>query len=110
MRWAKRVYLLLFLLFPYVLFADAIIVSQAMKASTIAELFIEQQAVRVELEIGIDSLPAFRNILPDPIYEKLSHEPEPLDQRLERFFSESFIVEADGILLDGLQSRSTRDG
>ena len=34
-------------------FADAIVVSKAMDASTIAEIFIEEDAIRVELEIGV---------------------------------------------------------
>jgi hypothetical protein len=34
-------------------FADAIVVSQAMFASTIAEYYVEEDGVRVELEIGL---------------------------------------------------------
>ena len=50
-------------------FGDAIIKVQAMTASTIAEYFIEEEGVRVELEIGFVDLPAFSNLMPDPIYE-----------------------------------------
>ena len=44
--------------------ADAIVVTRAMKASTIAEIFIEEHTIRVELEIGIIDVPAFHNIMP----------------------------------------------
>ena len=56
--------LVLLVLIPFGLFADALMVSSAMKSSTIAEVFIEQEAVRVELEIGMGDIPAFKNILP----------------------------------------------
>jgi len=101
MHWPKRLTLLLFLLLPQLLLADAIMVSRAMKASTIAEVFIEQEAVRIELAIGIGDIPAFKNILPDDIYAKLGHAPAPLVLRLERFFSQDLVIEADGKPLRG---------
>jgi hypothetical protein len=72
--------------------ADAIIMTRAMKASTIAEFFIEEDAVWVDLEIGAGDLEAFRNLMPDPLYEKLGHEPEPLERRFERFFREDLVL------------------
>ncbi len=45
--------------------ADAIIITKAMTASTIAEIFVENDHVRVELEIGVGDLEAFRNLLPN---------------------------------------------
>ncbi len=44
-----------------------------MKASTIAEIYVEQGRIRFELEIGTAELDAFRNLLPDSIYETLGH-------------------------------------
>ena len=44
-----------------------------MPAGTIAEFFIEEGRIRVELEIGLENLPVFRNLLPDEIYEISSH-------------------------------------
>jgi hypothetical protein len=76
--------------------ADAIVVSKAMSASTIAEVFVTDGAVRVELEIGVADLKGFRNLLPDPLYERLGYEAEPLEQRLPRFFDEDWVVKADG--------------
>ncbi len=49
---------------------DAIVVTKAMTASTIAEIFIENDEVKIELEIGVEDLDAFCNVLPDELYEK----------------------------------------
>ena len=42
-------------------FGDAMIVSKAMTASTIAEIFVEEDGIRVEMEIGVADLEAFDN-------------------------------------------------
>jgi hypothetical protein len=81
--------------------ADAIVVSQAMFASTIAEYFVEEDHVRVELEIGGGDAAAFRNILPDALYEQLGFGSESLRQRMERLFSEDLAIRVDGEPLAG---------
>jgi hypothetical protein len=73
-RWAA---LLIGLGLAFEVAADAIITSRAMFASTIAEFFIQDGQVRVELEIGLQDLPAFRNLLPDEIYQKMGNSPRP---------------------------------
>ena len=76
--------------------ADAIVVTQAMKASTIAEIFVTEQEVRVELEIGPADLKAFEDILSDEVYTRLGNAALSLPQRLERFFREKFVLRAEG--------------
>ena len=98
---SKRCCLTLLVLLPVGLFADVMVISRAMKATTIAEVFIENDKVRVEVEIGVGDIPAFRNILPDSIYEKMGNAPSPLVRRLELFFREDFVIEADGKPLRG---------
>ncbi len=61
--------------------ADAIIVTKAMTASTIAEVYIEDGVIRLELEISVQDLDAFRNLLPDELYERLGHAPQPFPER-----------------------------
>ena len=73
-------------------FADAIVRSQAMFATTIAEYFIEEDRVRLELEIGITDLEAFRNLLPDEIYGRLGFEPRPYAERLAEFVVQDLVV------------------
>ncbi len=97
-----RSILCLALLLPLIAFGDAMVMTRAMTASTIAEIYIEKEMVRVELEIGMADIPGFKNILPDAIYEKMGNEPIPADQRIDRFFKEDFVIEADGKTLPGL--------
>ena len=63
-----------------------------MLASSIAEYFVEQGRVRVELEIGLADLPAFSNLLPDDLYQKLGNPSRPLGERLADFFREDFAI------------------
>jgi hypothetical protein len=84
------------------LHADAIVLTQAMRATTIAEYFVESERVRLELEIGLNHLEAFRNLLPDEIYARLDLTPEPFAERLARFFEHDLAISAgDGIPLPG---------
>jgi hypothetical protein len=75
---------------------DAIMRTQAMSATTIAEYFVERDQIRLELEIGLDDLDGFRNLVPDEIYAKLGHESRPFAERLEDFFERDLVIRADG--------------
>jgi hypothetical protein len=95
---------------------DALVWTQAMFATTIAEYFIEEGRVLVELEIGLGDLEAFGNLLPEEIYQKLGHPPTPLPERLGRFFAQDLAIVADdgpplaGRLLEiGPRERVKRD-
>ena len=57
---------------PLVVFADAIIVSQVMFASTIAEYYVEEDHVRVDLEIGVADLASFWTHAPDMTLERFA--------------------------------------
>ncbi len=63
------------LLSPLAARGDALVRTQAMFATTLAEIFVEDERVYVELEIGAADLDVFRNLLPDELYEKLPAEP-----------------------------------
>ena len=96
--------------------ADAIVKVQAMTASTIAEYYIDERGVRVEVEIAGNDLPAFRNLLPDGAYEKLGFEPRPLEERLPEFFARDLSIAssegaplAGGVSLIELRDRVRRD-
>jgi hypothetical protein len=94
---------------------DAIVVSQAMFASTIAEYFVEEDQVRVELEIGGGDLATFRNLLPDGIFRDMGFGEAPLEQRLAEFFGRDLAVLVEGEPLQGFvvrmgpETRVTRD-
>jgi len=76
--------------------ADAVVVSKAMLASTIVEVFVEDDGVRVEVEIGPADLRAFANLLPEGAHRKLGLGDRPLEQRLETFFAEDLSIVPDG--------------
>ncbi|MHC4224071.1 MAG: hypothetical protein ACYSUN_08785 [Planctomycetota bacterium] len=88
--------LLAALLIVQVAAADAIVVTRAMTATTIAEIYVAKDGIRVELEIGVSDLKAFHNILPDELRTRLGLEAAPLDQRVPRFFAEDWVLKADG--------------
>jgi hypothetical protein len=91
---------------PFGVRADAIIVSRAMKASTIAEVFVEPGMVRTELEIGLADLRAFRNLLPDELYLKLGYASKPRAERFREFLENDWVLNADGRQLQGRITRA----
>jgi hypothetical protein len=101
------------LLFIALLFAtgaawsDAIIRSQAMFATTIAEIYIEDEFVRLELAIGLENLTAFKNLLPDELYQQMNFGDIPFPDRLQNFLGNEFVIIADG---ESLAGRLTRIG
>ncbi len=80
---------------PRTALGDAMMVSKAMTASTIAEFYVDRQGIRVEIEVGARDLVAFRNILPDGAYEKLGYEPCPAADRIRTFFEKDWVIRAD---------------
>jgi len=74
---------------------DAFIMTKAMSASTIAEIFIQDNEVRVELEIGLNDIQAFKNLLPDEVYQKLTDDHEPYQARINTFFQQDFTISAN---------------
>ena len=106
---------LVFVITPIAAQADAIVVSQAMFASTIAEYFVEEDHVRVELEIGAADVNAFRNLMPDKVYQDMGFGAEPFEQRIADFFNRDLAIYVDdrplagGILDIGPETRVVRD-
>ena len=87
----------LFLLFATVPFAqqsraDALIINKSMLASNIIEFYIDDEGVTVELEIGLDSLPLFKNLLPDEVYQDLVFGSELSSQRQQEFFCKQLAL------------------
>ena len=58
--------------------ADAIVVTKAMTATTVIEIFIEEDEVRVELEASVPDLLAFSSIFPDEFRVRMGLESEPV--------------------------------
>ncbi len=75
--------------------------SQAVEATSIIEYYIDEQGVRAELEIGLNSVNAFRNLMPDAIYRELGHGDTPVRERLRTLFEQDLAVLVDGQPLPG---------
>ena len=75
---------------------DAIVVTRAGAASTIAELFVESDGMRVEIEVGAGDLEAFANLFPDEVYEAIGLEPGDASGRIHPFFAEDWVTRFDG--------------
>ncbi len=83
---------LAFALLPSLAAGDAIVRSNAMQATTIVEFFIDEGRILVELEIGAADMAAFRNLMPDGIYERMGYPPRPVAERLQEFFSRDLPI------------------
>ena len=96
------------LLLPTLARPDALVVTMAMNASTIAEFSVEADGITVDLEIGVADFIGFADLLPDEIYEALMRavagdeggspaDPglEALEDRLPRFFREDLRIIPD---------------
>jgi hypothetical protein len=96
-------YLLAFALcwFSPAMLADALMRTEAMTASTIVQYYVEEQGVRVELEIGVDSIKGFRHLLPEGIYQDMGFGDTPWDERLSEFFERELALLVEGEPLAG---------
>ena len=85
--------------------ADVLVMPKAMNASTIAQLFIEKEGLRLDLEVGIKDIDSFKNILPDNLFYALTQKSVPFKERLNHFFQNDFIIKADNKILYGLPTK-----
>lgn len=80
--------------------ADWMSLTGAETAPNIAEIYIEDDQVRLVLEIYIDDLDTFQDLIPDGWLEDLDLARPGLQDRLRRFSSDKFrVVTGDGKML-----------
>ena len=92
---------LLFLLFTWLWFvpgvqADWINLTGAQSAPNIAEIYVNDNHVRLVLEIYVGDLDKFIDLLPDDFFKQAEVKPPPLQERLKRFSTDGFQFVADG--------------
>ncbi len=93
MRYRLPIFLFLFpLLLTQQSSADALMVNKAMQASSIAEYFIDEQGVTVELEIGANSIEDFKALLPETVYQEMGFGDRPYEERLQSFFGATLVL------------------
>lgn len=83
-------------------YGDAFVLSNAMNASTVAEVFVQKNHIRVELEIGMQDVVTFKDLLPDKLYKKISKNSSGYSDRVKAFIAKDFILKADGKQLKGV--------
>lgn len=80
--------------------ADWVSLSGAETAPNIAEIYVLDDGVRIELEIYIGDLRVFEDLLPGRLLQNLPLDRPSLSQRLDRFSKETLVVSTDkGTLL-----------
>ena len=75
--------------------ADWINLSGAQSAPNIAEIHIEKDHVRLVLEIYVNDLDVFIDLVPDEWLKRAGKTPPPIRERMKRFSAEAFQVLAD---------------
>jgi hypothetical protein len=82
--------LFLVLSFSPPLWADWINLTGAQSAPNIAEIHVQDDHIRLELEIYIGDMEKFIDLLPDDFLKQAGVDPPPLKERLKRFSAETF--------------------
>ena len=76
------------------------VINPSVKAPTILRMFVQRGEIRADLEIADESLFAFRNLLPDAIYNELADdlgfEERQATDRRKRFFERDLILTLGG--------------
>ena len=76
--------------------ADWINLTGAQSAPNIAEIYVNDDHVRLVLEIYVGDLDKFIDLLPDDFFKQAEIKPPPLQERLKRFSTDGFQFVADG--------------
>jgi len=76
--------------------ADWINFSGAQSAPNIAEIYIEEDRIRLVLEIYVKDIASFIDLIPEDWISKGGAEPPPLKERMKRFSNETFQFIVDG--------------
>lgn len=82
-------------------FSDAIIINKAMQSPTIAQYYVEDKSVRLELEIGMKDVDKFLELYPESLRALKGLPPENFNIRTQRYLREKLMIIADGETLEG---------
>ncbi len=91
----NRTYFILTLTFIVSVFsltarADWVNLSGAQSAPNIAEIHVNEDHIRLILEIFVNDMDKFMDLLPDDFFKQAGVDPPPLQERLKRFSEETF--------------------
>jgi hypothetical protein len=91
----KILILLLSLSYGPLVRADWINLTGAQSAPNIAEIYVEDDRIRLVLEIYVKDLDKFVDLLPEEWIRKTGVDPPPIQERVKRFAAETFQFIAD---------------
>ena len=92
----KVLILLLSLSYGPLVRADWINLTGAQSAPNIAEIYVEDDRIRLVLEIYVKDLDKFVDLLPEEWIRKTGVDPPPIQERVKRFAAETFQFIVDG--------------
>jgi len=75
--------------------ADWINFSGAQNAPNIAEIHIHEDHVRIELEICVNDIKAFEQLIPDEFFAGINIKRAPLEERMRQFSNQDLKIVAD---------------
>jgi hypothetical protein len=78
------------LFFPKTAISDWINLSGAQSARNIAEIYVEEDHVRLVMEIFVGDIDTFIDLLPDDWFKNAAVKPPPIEARIKRFSEETF--------------------
>jgi len=96
---------LLFIFYTLVSFnslhADAIVINKAMQSPSIAQYYIDDKGVRLDLELSMDNVKKFADLYPNDFRKILGLKELPIDKRSKDFLTKKLAIIADGKTLEG---------
>jgi len=90
--------LLLFLVlagYPSQIFADWINLTGAENARNIVEIYVEKDRVKIKLEVFVEDLLLFQELIPDQFFSKPFANRPGLEERLTSFADQTFQIVTD---------------
>jgi hypothetical protein len=93
MKTIQRFYLVVLVIalsIPFSVRADWINLTGAQSAQNIAQIYVEEDQVRLVLEIYVGDLDKFIDLLPDDFLKQGGIEPPTLQERMRRFSTDGF--------------------
>ena len=91
-RFITHLILLYFIFFCSTALADAVVINKSMEATTIAQYYIDENGVKLTLEIETNSIAPFKNLLPDSLYKKLGYGDMAWADRLGLLFTKQLAL------------------
>jgi len=97
------------LFFSPLVFADALVINKAMQSPTIAQYYVNDKGVHLDLEVSEKNMQKFSELYPNSLRRLLALEESPLKQRAKKFLGTKLSVIADNQTLPGF-IQSLRSG